>query len=280
MLIEHIYINCHGKAAHVSTCQGDCHSHTISCLMSYPFLLISLFLTFLHVWAFLSYFWPKLSQIWVWVMYFCHHVFSRFNTFLLLSYMGCFKNKDWSRPNKSVVLDDLGGLLVMNGELIMAPSGSTAVMFFVEELSCSFQNQTHTHIYIYMYTYKYHPMITSNQAGCDIDLNSENPLKSKAACQPLVLLKGKSEWSLIYIDCRLLMMRSISKPYRDQHVKNQIGKSCSQLPIVALPRQFLWACQWSPTSAGVHPRTSRNQQALVTSNAKISQAKINVAVGK
>ena len=159
MLIEHIYINCHGKAAHVSTCQGDCHSHTISCLMSYPFLLISLFLTFLHVWAFLSYFWPKLSQIWVWVMYFCHHVFSRFNTFLLLSYMGCFKNKDWSRPNKSVVLDDLGGLLVMNGELIMAPSGSTAVMFFVEELSCSFQNQTHTHIYIYIYV---HIQISSN----------------------------------------------------------------------------------------------------------------------
>lgn len=199
MLSEHIYINCHGKAAHVSTCQGDCHSHTISCLMSYPFLLMSLFLTFLHVWAFLSYFWPKLSQIWVWVMYFCHHVFSRFNTFLLLSYMGCFKNKDWSRPNKSVVLwswrlvsdewrTDHGSERQHSSHVLFLKSW--AVLSRIK----------HTHIYIYMFTYKYHPMITSNQAGCDIDLNSENPLKSKAACQPLVLLKGKSEWSLIYID--------------------------------------------------------------------------------
>ena len=198
MLSEHIYINCHGKAAHVSTCHGDCHSHTISCLMLYPFLLISLFLTFLHVWAFLSYFWPKLSQIWVWVMYCCHHVFSRFNIFSTLSHMGCFKNKDWSRPNKSVVLDDLGGLLVIWSWLRAAAQQSCSLLKSWAVLSRI--KHTHTYIYIYMYTYKYHPMITSNQAGCDIDLNSENPLKSKAACQPLVLLKGKSEWSLIYID--------------------------------------------------------------------------------
>lgn len=230
----------------------------------------SLFCTFEHFWATFDQNWARFeSELCIFVIMFSHVLIC----FLLLSHMGCFTNKDWSRPNKSVVLDDLGGLLVMNGELIMAPGCSTAVMFFVEELSCSFQNQTH--IYIYMYTYKYHPMITSNQAEVWYTWTSI----TKQSC---LSTAGSSERQIrVIADIhRLLMMRNISKEYRDQHVKIQIGKSCSQLPIVALPRQFLWACQWSPTSAGVHPRTSRNQQALVTSKAKISHAKINVAVGK
>lgn len=135
----------------------------------------SLFCTLEHFWATFDQNWARFeSDLCIFVIMFSHGLIC----FLLLSHMGCFKNKDWSRPNKSVVLDDLGGLLVMNGELIMAPSCSTAVMFFVEELSCSFQNQTH----IYIYTQYVHIHISSNdnlkpsRGVIYIDLNSEAKL--------------------------------------------------------------------------------------------------------
>lgn len=256
MLSEHIYINCHGKAAHVSTCQGDCHSHTISCLMSYPFLLMSLFLTFLHVWAFLSYFWPKLSQIWVWVMYFCHHVFSRFNTFLLLSYMGCFKNKDWSRPNKSVVLwswrlvsdewrTDHGSERQHSSHVLFLKSW--AVLSRIK----------HTHIYIYV-----HIQISSNDNLKPSRVWYRPQFRESIEEQSCLSTPGSSERQIrVIADIhRLLMMRNISKEYRDQHVKIRLANLAHSFLLLFSHDNFFGPASGRPHLQGcihAHPETNK-----------------------